>query len=152
MHNLVALPHVDVEILSSIHSRWDFWVVRLKAPRQQRLHKYTKFTLGSWAIQARLLTPLTFVRHRLSPLAAFTSGAYFLHNGRRWQWICEFYTANFKGIVEARSHNVSGNKQELFSRAIGCPKRIFFYELTIFWSAPKRRKDTFLPSSIPFSR
>ena len=51
-----------------------------------------------WAIQAGLLTPLTFARHRLSPLAAFTSGAYFLHNGRRWQRICEFYTANVKGI------------------------------------------------------
>ena len=36
-----------------------------------------------WAIQAGLLTPLTFVKHCLSPLAAFTSGAYFLHNGRR---------------------------------------------------------------------
>ena len=36
-----------------------------------------------WVIQAGLLTPLTFARHRLSPLAAFTSGAYFLHNGRR---------------------------------------------------------------------
>ena len=35
-----------------------------------------------WAIQAGLLTPLTFVRHRLSPLDAFTSGVYFLHNGR----------------------------------------------------------------------
>ena len=51
-----------------------------------------------WAIQAGLLTPLTFARHRLSPLAAFTSGAYFLHTGRRWQWISEFYSANFKGI------------------------------------------------------
>ena len=51
-----------------------------------------------WVIQAGLLTPLTFAQHRLSPLAAFPSGAYFLHNGRRWQWICEFYTANFKGI------------------------------------------------------
>ena len=51
-----------------------------------------------WAIQAGLLTPLTFARHCLSPLAAFTSSAYFLHNGRRWQWICEFYTANVKGI------------------------------------------------------
>ena len=51
-----------------------------------------------WVIQAGLLTPLTFARHRLSPLAAFTSGAYFLHNVRRWQWICEFDTANFKGI------------------------------------------------------
>ena len=36
-----------------------------------------------WAIQAGLLTPLTFAQHRLSPLAAFTSCAYFLHNGRR---------------------------------------------------------------------
>ena len=26
---------------------------------------------------------LTFARHRLSPLAAFTSGAYFLHSGRQ---------------------------------------------------------------------
>ena len=51
-----------------------------------------------WAIQAGLLTPLTFARHRLSPLAAFISGTYFLHTGRRWQRICEFYTANFKGI------------------------------------------------------
>ena len=36
-----------------------------------------------WVIQAGLLTPLTFARHRLSPLAAFTSGAYFLHK-KRW--------------------------------------------------------------------
>ena len=36
-----------------------------------------------WAVQAGLLTSLTFARHRLSPLAAFTSGAYFLHN-ERW--------------------------------------------------------------------
>ena len=36
-----------------------------------------------WAIRAGLLTPLTFARHRLRPLAAFTSGAYFLHNGKR---------------------------------------------------------------------
>ena len=36
-----------------------------------------------WAIQAGLLTPLTFAQHRLSPLAAFTSGSYFPHNGRR---------------------------------------------------------------------
>ena len=36
-----------------------------------------------WAVQAWLLTPLTFAPHRLSPLADFTSGAYFLYNGRR---------------------------------------------------------------------
>ena len=31
-----------------------------------------------WAVQAGLLTPLTFARRRLSPLAAFTSGAWLL--------------------------------------------------------------------------
>ena len=36
-----------------------------------------------WVVQMGLLTPLTFAPHRLSPLAAFTLGAYFLHNGRR---------------------------------------------------------------------
>ena len=51
-----------------------------------------------WAVQVGLLTPLTFALHRLSPLAAFTSSAYFLHNGRRWLWICKFYIANFKDI------------------------------------------------------
>ena len=56
------------------------------------------FKLSYWAVQAGLLTPLTFAQHRLSPLAAFISDAYFLHNGRWWQWICEFYTANSKGI------------------------------------------------------
>ena len=45
-----------------------------------------------------VVNSLDFAWHRLSPLAAFTSGAYFLHNGRRWEWICEFYTANVKGI------------------------------------------------------
>ena len=67
-----------------------------------------------WAVPAGLLIPLTFAQHRLNSLAAFTSSAYFLHNGRRRQWICKFYTANFKEILrflEARSQNVSGNKQ-----------------------------------------
>ena len=45
-----------------------------------------------------ILTPLTFAWHCLSPLAVFTSSAYFLHNERQWQWICGFYRANFKGI------------------------------------------------------
>ena len=51
-----------------------------------------------WVIQVGLLTPLTFAQYCFSLLAAFTSSAYFLHNGRWWQWIWEFYTANFKGI------------------------------------------------------
>ena len=33
-----------------------------------------------WAVHVGLLTPLTFAWHHLSPLAAFTSGVYFLHN------------------------------------------------------------------------
>ena len=41
-------------------------------------------------VQTGLLTPLNFTWHRLSPLTAFTSGVYFLHNGRQCQWICKF--------------------------------------------------------------
>ena len=82
------------------------------------------FSCEYWAIQAGLLTPLTFARHRLSPLAAFTSGAYFLHNGRRWQWIFEFYTANVKGIflrhVVIMCLEISNNL------------------LLVLWDAPKR--------------
>ena len=62
------------------------------------LDSHVLWEFGYWTIQAGLFTPLTFARHCLSPLAAFTSGACFLHNARRWQWICEFYTANVKGI------------------------------------------------------
>ena len=40
-------------------------------------------TARFWAIQAGLLTPLTSAWHCLSPLVAYTSGAYFLHNGRQ---------------------------------------------------------------------
>ena len=36
-----------------------------------------------WMVQVGLLTPLTFARHRLSPLDAFTSSAYFFQNGRQ---------------------------------------------------------------------
>ena len=64
-----------------------------------------------WAVQAGLLTPFTFARHRLSPLAAFTSGAYFLHTGRRDRELANFTLPTLKVFLEARSHNVSGNKQ-----------------------------------------
>ena len=36
-----------------------------------------------WVDQVGLLTPLIFAWHCLSPLAAFTSGAYFFHNRRQ---------------------------------------------------------------------
>ena len=48
-----------------------------------------------WEIQAGLSTPSTFAWHHFSPLAAFTSGVYFLHSERQWQWFCKFYTAKF---------------------------------------------------------
>ena len=35
-----------------------------------------------WAVQVGLLTSFTFARYRLSPMAAFTSGAYFLYSGK----------------------------------------------------------------------
>ena len=38
-----------------------------------------------WAVQAGLLTPLTFIWDCFCPLATFTSGVYFLHNGRQRQ-------------------------------------------------------------------
>ena len=61
---------------------------------------------------------LTFARHCLSPLAAFTSGAYLLHNGSRDSEFANFTLPILKAFLEARSHNVSGNKQLLVSRAI----------------------------------
>ena len=48
-----------------------------------------------------------------------------------------FTLSTLKAFFEARSQNVSGNKQLLVARAIGCPKTHFFYELMIFWSAEK---------------
>ena len=63
-----------------------------------------------WAVQAGLLTPLTFAQHRLSPMAAFTSGAYFLHNGRCDSEFANFTLPTLKAVWEARSQNVSGNK------------------------------------------
>ena len=83
----------------------------------------------SVAGQAELLTPLIFAWHRLSPLAAFASGEYFLHNGEG-DWIRKVYSAKFNGIFEARSQSVSSIKQKLVGRAkelvraIGCQKTL----------------------------
>ena len=69
-----------------------------RGPRSQEVGEEGDYTC--WAVQAGLLTPFTFTRRRLSPLRAFTYGAYLFLNGRRWQWIGESYTANFKGYFE----------------------------------------------------
>ena len=102
-------------------------------------------------IQAGLLTPLTFARHRLSPLAAFTSSAYFLHSGRRWQWICNFYAANFKDIF-------GGPYSEcVWQQAITCcscyrmPQKAFSSTNSQSSGQPKKWcKDTFFHPPSPF--
>ena len=71
-------------------SRYGFIRIWFQISRYRSLEKYMNFihrqgAANYWVVQAGLLTPLTFALHRLSPLAAFTSGAYFLHNWRRWQ-------------------------------------------------------------------
>jgi len=61
----------------------------------------------------------------------------------------KFTLLTFKAFLEL-SQNLSGNKQQFVSRAIGCPKPHLFYKLAIFWSAEKRCKDTFLHPPSPF--
>ena len=63
-----------------------------------------------WAVQARLLTPLTFARHRLSPLAAFTSGATFFTMEGGDSKFANFTLPTLKAFLVARSH-VFGNNQ-----------------------------------------
>ena len=53
-----------------------------------------------------------FARHRLSPLAAFTSGAYFLFTMEGGDSeFANFTLPTLKAFLEARSQNVSGYKQ-----------------------------------------
>ena len=65
--------------------------------------------------------------------------------------LANFTLPTLKAFLAARSQNVSGNKQQVVTRAIGCPKTHFFYELAIIWSAKKRRNDTFFPTLHPLS-
>ena len=60
-----------------------------------------------WAIQAGLLTPMTFARHCLSPLAAFTSST--MESGD--SEFANFTLPTLKTFLEACSQNVSGNMQ-----------------------------------------
>ena len=61
-------------------------------------------------VQAGLLTPLTFARHLLSPLVAFTSGAYFTMEGDDSEF-ANFTLPILKIFLVARSQNVSCIKQ-----------------------------------------
>ena len=60
-----------------------------------------------------------------------------------------FTLPSLKAFLEACSHNVSGNKQYVVTRAIGCPKMHFFYELAI-WSAKNNAKTLFFHPPSPF--
>ena len=54
----------------------------------------------------------------------------------------DFTLPTLKTFLEARSQNVSGNKQELVAHAIGCPKTRFSHELAIsvLFSQKKKKK------------
>ena len=64
-----------------------------------------------WAIQAGLLTPLTFDRHHLSPLAALLPVRTFFTMEGGDSEFANFTLPTLKENLEARCHNVSGNKQ-----------------------------------------
>ena len=76
----------------------------------EKRHKRCFNFKGYWAILAGLLTPLTFARHRLSPLAAFPVRTFFTLEGGDSEF-ANFTLPTLKAFLEARSHNVSGNKQ-----------------------------------------
>ena len=77
---------------------------------QKITRSWKKFRASYWAIQAGL-TPLTFAQHRLSPLAAFTSVRTFFTMECVDSEFANFTLPTLKAFLEARSHNVSGNKQ-----------------------------------------
>ena len=88
------------------------------------------------------------------PASLKSLGCFYLRCVLSSQW--KAVTANFalptlKTFLEARSQNVSGNKQQLVARAIGCPKTHNFHKVAIFWSAKKNDPKTLIfPPSIPF--
>ena len=49
----------------------------------------------------------------------------------------KFTVPTLKAFLKAHSQNVSGNKQTIIARAIGCHKMQFFHALVIIWSAEK---------------
>ena len=68
-------------------------------------------TEGYWAVQAGLLTPLTFARHRLSPLAALLPVRTFFTMEGGDSEFAHFTLPTKKIFFEDRTQNVSGNKQ-----------------------------------------
>ena len=62
-----------------------------------------------------------------------------------------FTLPTLKAFLEARNHNVSGNKQELVSRAIGCPRTHFFTNLQSS-GQPKNNTKTLFSTLHPLSQ
>ena len=58
-----------------------------------------------------MLTPLSFARHRLSPLAAFIPVRTFFTMEGGDSEVANFTLLTLKAFLEARSQNVSDNKQ-----------------------------------------
>ena len=56
-----------------------------------------------------------------------------------------FTLPTLKAFLEARSHNVSGNKQQPVTRAIGCPKTHFLNTNSRSSGQPKNDAKTFSP-------
>ena len=77
MQKLVLMEEVD-RVACAGSSR-----VRIVVGLRKTLVCFSKVYFDYWVVQAELLTPLTFVWHCLSRLAAFTSGVYFPQNGRQ---------------------------------------------------------------------
>ena len=87
------------------------------------IHRTLTWTAGSltcvcdlcacvyWAVQAGLLTPLTFAQHRLSPLAALLPVRTFFTVEGDDSEFANFTLPTLKLFLEVRSLNVSGNKQ-----------------------------------------
>ena len=67
-----------------------------------------------WAVQAGLLTPLTFSQHRLSPLVLLLPVLTFFTMAGGDSEFANFSLPTLKAFLEAGSHNVSGNSNNLF--------------------------------------
>ena len=85
---------------------WVLWMKKLRSPLlRKQLWKFKKKKNWSrWGLW-------WFAWHRLSPLAAFTSGAYFFTMEGGDSEFANFTLPTLKAYLEACSHNVSGNKQ-----------------------------------------
>ena len=62
-----------------------------------------------------------------------------------------FTLPTLKAFFAARSHNVSGNEQQLVARALGCPKTHFFLRTRDLLISPKKTQRHFLFTLHPLS-